>query len=97
MERLQELLTNPKMRDKDARDFETGTTWLLQLHGFTTLYLGGMSRLSGEPDVLAQMPNGDLILVECTIEVPDEGKLNKLIAREKMIGRFYIAGLRFQF
>jgi hypothetical protein len=76
LERLQELLTNPRMRDKDARDFETGTTWLLQLLGFTTVYLGDMSRFSGEPDVLAQAPNGDLILVECTIEVPDDGKLN---------------------
>ncbi|MFL6605746.1 MAG: hypothetical protein ACJ8R9_31090 [Steroidobacteraceae bacterium] len=81
LERLNEVLLTPKKKDKDARDFETGASWLLQLLGFATVHLGGMSGLNKEPDVLAQAPNGDVILVECTIDVPDDDKLTKLISR----------------
>lgn len=81
LERLQELLLSPKMQGKESRDFEAATTWLLQLLGFTVVHLGGMSRLDNEPDVFAQTPSGDLILVECSIEVPDDKKLNRFVAR----------------
>jgi hypothetical protein len=71
----------PRSQDKDGRDFEAGAIWLLQLLGFSSFHLGAMSKLNGEPDVLAQAPNGDVILVECTIDVPDDDKLANLISR----------------
>lgn len=51
------------------------------LLGFATFHLGGMSNLGKEPDVLAETPCGDAILVECTIDVPDDDKTTKLISR----------------
>ena len=81
LERLQELLLSPKMQGKESRDFEAATTWLLQLLGFTAVHLGGMSYLENQPDVIAHAPNGDLILIECSIEVPDDKKLNRFVAR----------------
>jgi hypothetical protein len=69
------------MKDSYAKDFEVGCAWLLQLLGFASFLLSSMSRLNKEPDILAQAPNGNVILVEGTIEVPDDDKLTKLISR----------------
>lgn len=81
LKRLKGFLLHSKMAGTDAEDFEMAATWALQLLGFATIHLGGLKGLDNESDALAQAPNGDLLLVECTIEVPDDKKINRLIAR----------------
>jgi hypothetical protein len=79
LRRLESLLTKP---DKNqGRDFETGFAWLLQVLGFAPIHIGAMSGCSGEPDILVLAPSGEVLIVECTVGVPDDDKLSMLISR----------------
>jgi len=77
--RLDKILTAPAKRQSE--DFETGIAWLLQLLGFTAIHVSGLSNMTDEPDILVASPSGAVLIVECTIGVPDDDKLTMLISR----------------
>lgn len=77
--RFEQVLLRPK-RD-EARDHEVAVAWLLQLLGFTVWHVSAMSFTQKEPDILALARSGEVLLVECTTDVPDDDKLSKLISR----------------
>lgn len=76
---LEKLLTQPQM--KQSRDFEIAVTWLLQILGFGALHVGSVIKNSESPDDIAMAPDGTVLVIECTIDAPDDDKLTKLISR----------------
>lgn len=79
LERLGKLLINPERTQ--AEDFEAGLGWLFQLLGFAPIHVSAMSGLKDEPDLLVMGPQGEVLIVECTIGVPDDAKLTRLVSR----------------
>lgn len=69
-----------------SEDFESGVALLLYLLGFSVAHMGTTKLLSEGPDILASAPSGNLLVVECTIGLLNEGnKLAKLIRRTILI------------
>lgn len=65
-----------------SEDFETGIALLLYLLGFSVAHMGTTKLLSEGPDMLASTPSGNLLVIECTIGLLNEGnKLAKLTRR----------------
>jgi len=65
-----------------SEDFETSIALLLYLLGFSVAHMGTTKLLSEGPDILAHTPSGNLLVVECTIGLLNEGnKLAKLTRR----------------
>jgi hypothetical protein len=77
--RLQKLLTNPTEKQRD--DFETAIGLLLQVLGFAPAPFGKLSGMGGEPDIFVEGNDGEMLVVECTSDVPDDDKLMKLVSR----------------
>lgn len=76
---LEKLLLRPQM--KQARDFEIGVAWLFQILGFGSLHVGSVIKKSEGPDDLAIAPDGSVLVIECTVDVPHDSKLMRLISR----------------
>lgn len=78
-----------------SEDFETGVSLLLYLLGFSVAHMGTTKLLSEGPDILASTPSGNLLVIECTIGLLNEGnKLAKLtrrtiLVKEKLVGAGY--------
>jgi hypothetical protein len=79
LSRLEKLLTSPDK--KEGRDFETAVAWLIHALGLAPVHVGAMSGMTDEPDILVEAPGDLVLIVECTIGVPDDGKLTRLISR----------------
>jgi hypothetical protein len=80
LERLKQLLVAPDPKTQ-SRDFEAGIALLLQMLGFSSGYVGALSKMRDEADIFALSPRGDVIVAECTTAVPDIEKVDKLLAR----------------
>lgn len=80
LERLSQLLTNPSAKDQKD-DFEAAVPMLLHMLGFSNAYVSALSNMKGEADVFTQSPAGDVLVVECTTDVPDVVKIDKLLTR----------------
>jgi hypothetical protein len=63
--------------------FEIGVATLFHLLGFSVCgFVSFGKRLSSAPDALAFSPRGDMLLIECTIDLVDNrDKLAKLLSR----------------
>jgi len=87
--RLRALLTEPSGKQRD--DFESAVALLFQLLGFAPAHIGAMSGWTHEPDILVSCPSGETLVVECTTDVPDDGKLTLLVSRvarlRELLGR----------
>jgi hypothetical protein len=71
---------------KDARHFEQGVSALLHMLGFSALHIG--SAIDDAPDILAVTPRGQIVAVECTTGLLDQGnKLSKLVRRTELLRR----------
>jgi|CXWL01.1.fsa_nt_gi hypothetical protein len=69
-----------------SEDFETGIALLLYLLGFSIAHMGTTKLLSEGPDILASAPSGNILILECTIGLLNEGnKLAKLARRTSLI------------
>lgn len=84
--RVEGVLLNP---GKQGQDFEAAFAWLLQLLGFAPIHIGAVSGLSDEVDILAQASDSDVLAVECTVGLPNDEKLTKLITRTARLQRQY--------
>ena len=49
--------------------------------GLAPAPLGKLSGLTDEPDIFAEGADGEMLVVECTTDVPDDDKLMKLVSR----------------
>jgi hypothetical protein len=49
--------------------------------GFAPAHIGAMSGMTQEPDIFVMAPDDEVLIVECTTGVPDDGKLTKLVSR----------------
>lgn len=78
---LQDGLLNPEIRGKNL---EPWAALLFSRLGFLTINLG---RFPGElPDLVAEGPSGEILLIECTEESPDSNdKLGKLSQRSRRL------------
>lgn len=69
-------------RGKAADDFESAVAWLLWALGFSTAAFGTNSKTTEAFDTIAVSPNGDFVVVECTLTLlRADSKLSKLAAR----------------
>ena len=69
-------------RSKAADDFEAAVSWLLWALGFSTAVFGTNAKTRDAFDAVAVSPNGDFIVVECTLgSLRADSKLSKLAAR----------------
>ncbi|OJY56600.1 hypothetical protein [Thiobacillus sp. 0-1251] len=85
LEGLKTYLFDEKHQEKNSRDFEVGVSNLLFMLGFSVDPLIGKKLESG-PDIVATTNNGDVVLVECTInQINKDGKLGKLVDRAEVI------------
>lgn len=69
-------------RGKAADDFEAAIGWLLWALGFSTATFGTNAKTRDAFDTVAVTPNGDFVVVECTLGLlRADSKLSKLAAR----------------
>jgi len=69
-------------RGKASDDFESAIGWLLWALGFSVASFGMHSKTRDSFDVVATTPNGDFLVVECTLGLlRADSKLSKLSAR----------------
>ena len=70
----------------DARDLEKGVGLLLGIHGFGVLSYGEKESFQEGPDLIAITPSNRILVVECSIELPDvQSKIAKLKMRAQKI------------
>jgi hypothetical protein len=83
---LQSFLSRTDGRQRDARDLEFATAWMLSMLGFNVAHLGGTSRTQDALDLIATAPNGHFLAVECTTGLlKAEYKLPLLIDRAEAL------------
>lgn len=83
---LQEMLAGCGKRR--GSDFETGIRWLFWMLGFSVADIGGHSKTSDAPDLIATTPNGHVVVIECTTRnINHENKLSKLERRSLDVRR----------
>jgi len=70
---------------KDSADFEMSIAVLLHMCGFRVEWTGYDKLGQDAPDVLAFGPRSNLIVGECTIEIPDDKKIRVLAKRAKQL------------
>lgn len=77
------LLPELPPRGKAADDFESAVAWILWGLGFAPVSFGMSPKTRDAFDILAVSPQGDFVVVECTLGLlRAESKLSKLSARE---------------
>lgn len=81
VDRLWELLTRPKGTQRD--DFEAAVGVLFQLLGFSPAAIGGMSQMQDEPDFFLEAADGEILVVECSTDVPPDKKFMNLVSRAR--------------
>lgn len=70
------------LRSRAADDFEDAIGWLLWVLGFSTATFGTNAKTRDAFDTVAVSPNGDFLVVECTLGLlRADSKLSKLVAR----------------
>lgn len=80
------LLKTQNMRD--SRDFEVAMTLLFWILGFSAAHLGALSKANDAPDFIGLTPQGNFIIVECTIGLlKGTDKLRKLYERVLSVRR----------
>jgi len=80
LQRIRKVLTNPTTK-AELGDFEPSVPLLLQMLGFPPAPVGRLSAMQGEPDIFLEGPDGEMLVVECSTDVPPDEKLMKLISR----------------
>jgi hypothetical protein len=96
LEVLRDYLFEEKRPRKESRDFECGVALLAWMLGFSVGQIGQTPRLAEAPDFAGTTPNGDMLLVECTIGMlKADSKLQKLAERtQAVIGSLEASGNR---
>ena len=88
LEILNDLLTRPQSRGRDARELETGVAWLLWMLGFSVAHLGSTPRTQDAVDLIATTPTEHFAVIECTTGLlKADHKLPRVIERAEDIRR----------
>ena len=88
LEILNDLLTRPPSRGRDARELETGVAWLLWMLGFSVAHLGSTPRTQDAVDLIATTPNGHFAVIECTTGLlKADQKLPRVVDRAENVRR----------
>jgi hypothetical protein len=88
LEILNDLLTRPQSRGRDARELETGVAWLLWMLGFSVAHLGSTPRTQDAVDLIATTPNGHFAVIECTTGLlKADQKLPRVVDRAENVRR----------
>jgi hypothetical protein len=88
LEILNDLLTRPPSRGRDARELETGVAWLLWMLGFSVAHLGSTPRTQDAVDLIATTPNGHFAVIECTTGLlKADQKLPRVVERAENVQR----------
>jgi hypothetical protein len=88
LEILNDLLTRPPSRGRDARELETGVAWLLWMLGFSVAHLGSTPRTQNAVDLIATTPNGHFAVIECTTGLlKADQKLPRVVDRAENVRR----------
>jgi hypothetical protein len=75
-------------RKSDSRSFEDGVAMLLGMLGFSATQHGRSQKLSDAPDIIAITPAGNVVVVECTIGLPDQDdQVAKALQRAEALRR----------
>ena len=86
LEILRDYLFEELKQRKNSHDFEFGVAWLLWMLGFSVNQVGGTPRTSDAADILAVTPQGNILVVECTVGLlKAENKLAKLVGRSEAV------------
>jgi hypothetical protein len=72
-------------RSPNADEFEASVANLLWILGFSVMHLGDIDRTTNAADILAATPNGNILVVECTVGLPKSDKVGVLDARVKAV------------
>jgi len=78
--RIQKVLTNP-IGKAELGDFEPSVPLLFQMLGFPPAPIGRLSLMQGEPDIFLEGADGEMLVVECSTDVPSDDKFMKLVSR----------------
>lgn len=81
---VKEMLLQPAGGEK-SRIFEGAVATLYTLLGFTSAHYGRNPKLQDGPDILASTPQGNICIMECTIDIPHVNKLDKAAQRATKI------------
>lgn len=91
---LAAVLANEKIRDRDPAVLERTVAALLAMRGFSIITADRIPGLQEVPDILAADAGGNILVVECTLKLPNtEEKIAKLHRRRETIRRAF-AGTR---
>jgi hypothetical protein len=83
---LGRVIENKKNKDRDARALEQTVSALLAMRGFKVINADHIPDLQDIPDILASDTRGNLMVVECTLELPNaKDKLAKLFRKFRTI------------
>lgn len=88
LEVLRDFLAKSQGKGRDARDLESGVSWLLWMLGFSVAHLGATDKTQNAPDLIATTPRGNFAVIECTTGLlKAESKLALLIDRTEALRR----------
>jgi SepF-like predicted cell division protein (DUF552 family) len=80
------VIDNNKIRNRDSRELEATVAAMLSLVGFRLITVDRIPDLQEVPDIVAADPNGNLLLVECTLNLPRaDDKLDKISRRFRTV------------
>lgn len=83
---LVRVVTDQKVTNRDGRELELTVLSLLGMHGFATVALDRIPHVQEIPDIIAADHRGNLLVVECTLGMPNaDNKLSDLYRKSHAI------------
>jgi hypothetical protein len=85
-EAFERVINDFKIKDRDGRELEAAVAAMLSLVGFRVIAVDHIPGLQEVPDVVAADATGNLLVFECTLNLPNAAdKLDKLSRRHETI------------
>jgi hypothetical protein len=83
---LQRVIRDHKITNRDGRELELTLVSLLGMRGLSTLVLDRIPHLQEIPDIVAADARGNLLVIECTLDLPNaDNKLSQLYRKAQGI------------
>jgi Holliday junction resolvase len=86
LEVLQAAFNQTLGRGANSRDVEVAVAWLLWMLGFSVSHISGIAKTTDAPDLIAATPQGNLLVIECTMGIlKEDNKLPHLVGRAEKV------------
>ena len=86
LEVLQAAFNQTLGRGANARDVEVAVAWLLWMLGFSVSHISGITKTTDAPDLIAATPQGNILVIECTMGIlKEDNKLPHLVGRAEKV------------